>query len=263
MFFQRLAAILLVALGAIGVCGCAAGAYYVWLVSTRLEQANDRVFAVIEGGLGRVQDRLPVVQQRVKDSKVTTAEVAEVVRTWTAKKVQDRVVSKLEIENRVGKLAEQLQAADLRLEASTDTVHDVRRAMEFGQSLGAQLEPASTDRVMDLLASVQGRVQEAEQTVEEVRRLAASDPRESFEDRLLRVATVVARILLTLSDVDQRLEDLANRVAEARSNAPQLKARTSRYITLGAIVCYVILLWAAIGQVALCRWGWSCCRRKG
>src|SRR5438105_794586 len=117
MFMNRVAGILAVVLGVLGVAGCAAGAYCVWLVASRLDRANDTVFEAIDRGLGAVQDRVPVVQQRVRDSKVTTAEITEAVRGWAGKKVQDRVVSELEIERRVEKLSGQLQAADLRLEA--------------------------------------------------------------------------------------------------------------------------------------------------
>jgi hypothetical protein len=262
MFFQRTAAILAMMLGVVGVLGCAAGAYYVWVVSVRLESANDKVFDAIDRALGRVQARLPVVQQRVRDAKVTTSEVAEVVRAWTAKKIEDRVVSKLEIESRVETLAGHLQAADLRLDASTEAVLDLRRVIEFGQTLGAHLDPASTDRVVALLASLQGTLQEAEQTVDQIRSFTNTGPGESFEDRLVRIARLVARIVLTLSDVDQRLEDLTTWVGDLRDNARQLNARTSHYILLGAIVCYVILIWVAVGQFALCRWGLRCWRRE-
>jgi hypothetical protein len=248
-------------LGAVGVAGCAAGAYGVWLVASRLELAHHRVFDAIDWGLGAVQDRLPVAQRRVKDAKVTTAEVSEVVRAWAEKKVRDRIVSELEVETRVEKLSGHLQSANLRLDASTEAVLGVRRVLELGQSLGARVDPASMDEVLESLASLRAGVQQAEQAVDEVRRFATPGPGESVEDRLIRVAKVLARILLTLGDVDRRLDHFAVRVAGVRTDAQQSKARTSRYILWGSVVCYGLLVWAAAGQVALCRCGLRRCRR--
>jgi len=262
MLFNRLAGILALSFGLVGVAGCAAGAYCVWLVWSRLDRANGKFFDAIDRGLGAVQDRVPVVQQRVKDAKFTTAEITDAVRGWAGKKIQERIVTQLEIERRVETLSGQLQAAALRLDASTEAVLDVRQVIELGQSLGASVDPASTDEVLDQLALLRGKVQQAQQTVDEVRRFAAPGEGESLEDRLVRVAGLLARILLTLSDADRRLDDFAARLSEVRADTRQLKERTSRYLLLGSVACYALLAWLAAGQAALCGWGWRrflCC----
>ncbi len=261
MFIRRAAGIIALAFGVIGVAGCAAGAYGVWLLAARLDRANDKVFDAIDRGLGAVEDRLPAVQRRVKDAKITTAEISDTVQTWATKKVRDRVVSELEVESRVEKLSGHLQTADVRLEASTESVLEVRRMIELGQSLGARVDPASMDQVLELLAALQAQVQQAEQAVDEVRKFATPAPGETIEDRVLRIAKVMARLLLTLSDVDRRIDHFAARLSEVRADARQLKERTSRYILLGSVVCYALLAWAAAGQIALGRCGWRLCRR--
>jgi hypothetical protein len=257
MFFKRAAAILSLAFGGIGVAGCAAGAYGIWLVGSRLDRANDKIFDAVDRGLGVVQDRVPAVQQRVRDSKVTTAEITEAVRDWAAKKTQDRIVSQMEIESRAEKLSGHLRAADFRLEASTEAVRGVRQMLELGQSLGAQVDPASTDALLEVIESLRDTLQAAEQTVDVVRGFATPGGGESVEDRRARVTKSLARILLTLSEFDRRLGDLADRVSEVRADARQLKARTSNYIVLGSVVCYGLLAWVAAGQAALYWWGLS------
>jgi hypothetical protein len=262
MSFHRVVGFVALAFGIVGLAGCAAGAYGVWLAWSRLDRVNDRVFDAIDRGLGVVQDRVPVVRQRVRDAKVTTAEITEAVRTRTAKKVQDHVVTQLEVERRIETLSGRLQAADLRLDASTDAVLDVRELIELGESLGAAVNPASSDELLELLASLRGTVQEAERAVEEIRRFVAPGPEESFGDRSARVAKTLARILLTLSDVDRRLDDFAARLSEVRTGARRSQARTSRYILWGSVVCYGLLTWVAAGQAALSRCGWRR-RRRG
>ena len=44
MLFRRFTSVLMIALGLIGLAACAAGAYAVWKVEARLQQANDRAF---------------------------------------------------------------------------------------------------------------------------------------------------------------------------------------------------------------------------
>lgn len=213
------------------------------------------------GAWGAVEDRVPAVQRRVKNAKITTGEITDAVQTWATKKVRDRVVLELDVESRVERLSGHLQTVDVRLEASTASVLEVRRVIELGQSLGSRVDPSSTDVLLELLALLRGEVREAEQAVDEVRNFATPAPGETIEGRLLRVAKVLARILVTLSNVDRRIDHFAAKLSEVRAEAWQLKERTSRYILLGSVVCYGILAWIAAGQVALGRCGWRCCRR--
>jgi chromosome segregation ATPase len=261
MLFRRVVGLLALAFGLVGVAACGAGAYGVWRVQSRLNRANDKVFDAVDRGLAAVQDRIPVAQERVRQSKITADEVGEALRGWATKKAQDRAVAKLEIDNRAEKLAGQLQAVDLRLDASTMAVRDVRQLLELGQGLGADVDPTSTDEVLALLASLQAPLHEAEQTVAEVRRFTDPD-RESPEERLIRVAKLLVRLLATFGEVESRLDKCMARLSELRAEARQLKERTSNRILVGAVACYALLAWGAAGQAALCRWGWSCCRRR-
>jgi hypothetical protein len=261
MFVKRIAAVLVLACGGVGVAACGAGGYGVWLAWSRLDRVNDAVFDAADRGLGRIEDRVPAVQQRVRDATVTTAEVAGAVRAWGAEKVRDRAVARLEIEGRVEVLSGHLRAADLRLEASAEAVGDVRRVLELGRSLGARVDPAATDGVLELLAAARDAVRQAGEAVDRVRGFTTPGPGESAADRLARVAELLARVLLTLGEVDRRLDAVAARLSEARTDARELQGRTGRYLAWGAAVCYGLLAWIAAGQAALCSWGWSRCRR--
>jgi len=257
MLFKRAAAVLALVLGIAGMACCLAGAYGVWLVAFRLDRANDKVFDLVDRSLEVVQDRMSIVQQRVRESKVTTTEVTERVLEWGAKRGQDRIVSQLQIESRVETLSGHLRAVDLRLEASREAVRDVRQMLELSQGFGAKIDPASTDAVQELLASLQDTLQQAEQAVDSVQKFVTPADEDSVEDRRAKVAKLLARVLVTLSDVDRRLDDFAARLAEIRAAAQQGKSRTSHYIVLGSVVCYGLLAWGVAGQAALSWWGWS------
>jgi hypothetical protein len=259
MLVKRVSAMLALAFGMAGMVGCLAGAYAVWLVESRLDRANHRLFDAVDRSLEVVQARMPIVQQQLSEWKVTTTEVGAAVREWGTKKAQDRIVSQLQIGSRVEKLSGHLQAADLRIEASREAVRDVRRVLEVGQGLGVQVNPASTDAVQELLVSLQDTLQQAARAVDGVRKLAIPD---RVEEGQAQVAKLLARILLTLSEVDRRLDHFAARLSEVRTEAQQGRARTSHYIVLGSVVCYGLLAWGMAGQTALSWWGWSYWRRR-
>src|SRR5215470_9573520 len=107
MFFRRVVGLLALAFGLVGVGACGAGAYGVWRVQSRLNRANDKIFDAVDRGLAAVQERIPVAQERVRQSKITADEISEALRDWTTKKAQERVVAKLEIDRRADKLAGQ------------------------------------------------------------------------------------------------------------------------------------------------------------
>jgi hypothetical protein len=149
----------------------------------------------------------------------------------------------------------------LWIEDSADSVRDLREVLELSRSLGARVDPASLNQVLDTLASVRIRVQEAEQTVAEVRGFATAVGGESDENRAARVLKLLARVLVTIGEISPRLDSLAARISETRADAQQLKARTSSYILWAAVGCSVILAWIAAGQLALCVWGRNRWRR--
>jgi chromosome segregation ATPase len=256
MFLMRVVGLLALVFGLVGVTACGAGAYGVRQAQLRLNRANEKVFDAVDRGFAAVQERIPAVQERVKQAKITTDDLSDALRGWATKEARERVTAKLEIDLKAEKLAGHLNAVDSRLEASTIAVRDVRQLLEVGQNLGASVDPSSTDEVLELLASLRGSLSEAQQTVDEVRKFAGAD-RETVEEKLIRFAKLIVRILATISDVNSRLDRLATRLAELRTEAQQLKAKTSDYILWGAVACYALLVWIAAGQVALGRWGWS------
>jgi len=255
MLFRRFTSILMIALGLLGLAACAAGVYAVWKVESRLQQANDRAFALVDRGLGAVEDRVRRTQERVEKSRITTNEITQSLKDWATRKVEDRLVTQLEIEARTEKLAGQLRVADLWLESSADSVRDFQQVLEVGRSLGAAVDPASLEEALSTLASVRGRLQEAEQSVAEVRGFATTMQGESGESRAARVLKLLARVLVTITEIGPRLERLADRISGTRADAAEAKAKTSTYILWTAIGCSAILAWIAAGQLALCVWG--------
>jgi chromosome segregation ATPase len=236
------------------------GIYAARSLGSRLERANDKVFALIDKGLASAQNRVGSVQERVKESRITSTEIGQSLRDWGTRKAKENILSRVEIESRVEKLAGHLQTADSWLETSAESIRSVQQVLELGSSLGAPLGPASLEEVLENIKSLRSTLQQTERAVDGIRAFMANKEGESEQNRLSRVTKLLGRILVTIGEIDTRLQEAVMQLSKLQTDARQLKATTSAYILVATIGCYAMLAWMAAGQAALSLWGrTNCC----
>jgi chromosome segregation ATPase len=262
MLFKRLVGLFALAAGFLGLVACITGGYWVWHLASRIDQANESVFATVDKGLASAQDRIRGVQKRVRESKMSTGKIAQNLRDWSKSRAKERLVSTVEIQQRADKLAGHLQTADQWLVTATETIRGLQHVLELGAVLGAPVDPLSLEKVLDELTSIQGRLQDTEQPISDVRDFAVDRAGESEENRLSRVLKLLASTELATGAINTRLEDSVTRLSQMQTEAQQLKTRIGNYILRTTIECYLVLAWIAAGQVALCLCGWRNCRRS-
>ena len=251
---KRIFGVLALVFGIAGVGACIVGAYGVWRLQVRIEKANDSAFDLVDKALTSVQARVPAVRERVQQAKITADDVGAVVKHWASAEARERVVTALEIEPRTAALSGHLQNADARLEASSEGLQSVRDLLELSGLFGEVTRGDAAGQAQDVIAHVRFKIQEAGALVEEVRSVAAGDG--PVENRLAQIAKAVARIALTLSGVDQRLEEVSIRLSDIREDARVRREQRSRWIVMGAVAAWVILIWIGVAMLALARWGW-------
>ena len=254
MIIRRAFGVLALVLGIAGVMACLGGAYAVWRVQVRLDRANDAVFDIADKGVTAVQERVPAVRARVQQSKITADDVGAAVTRWASVETRERAVSSLEIEARTSTLASHLRAADDRLDASALAIQGVRQLLAVPELLGAEVNGDAAERAQELVTTLRSKLREAEEIVAEVQRFAADDGG-PVESRFLQITKALARIVLTLSDVDQRLDDFTARLNEMRNGAHERREHRSRQFRIGAIAAWTILTWIAVAMVALGAYG--------
>jgi hypothetical protein len=260
--FKRIVALLAVVLGLIGTAACLAGGYAVWRLGARLEQANDRAFAVLDRRLATAQDRVRGVQERVRESRLTAARILDRLRERAGDQVNERLASRLDIDARADTLAGHLRTADLWLETATESVRGVRELLELGDLVGAPAYSTAVDDAAAQLAALRAKVLQAKQAVDQIREILTPAEGESEEGRFARVSNLLARILVTVGEIDTRLDECVNRLAEAQAAAGRWEARASRCIAWTTAGCYLVLAWVAAGQAALCVCGGKRIRRS-
>jgi hypothetical protein len=255
MLIKKVLALLALMFGLLGVLACVAGIYAVWRLKSRLDHANEKVFTALDKGLTHARDRVCAVQKRVQDSKITTSEIVEVLRDWTTRKLQERLTAQAALESRVEKLDGYLQTADAWLETASESIRGAGQVLELSQSLGAPVDPALLVALFEKLTWLRTTIQQTEQTVKQIREFTAV--KEDEENRLARLTKLLGRTLVTVGEMDTRLEEAATRLAQMRDSEQQLQARTGKYLLLASIACCLLLVWIAAGQVALCLAGWK------
>jgi hypothetical protein len=252
MLFKQVVALLALAAGLVGVLACITGVYLVWRVGSRLEQANERFFVMFDQGLASAQDRVRGVQKRLGESQIGTSEIAHNVHNWSTSKAEQRAVLAAKIESRTEKLAEHLQMADQWMEAVTETIRGIENVLELGASIGVPVAPISLGNVIEELTSIQGKLNETEQSINGIREFAANRAGDPEEHRLSRVFGLLGSTELASRAIGTRLDNLVSRLSQIQSNARQLQARISTDILLTTIGGYLVFAWIAASQTALC-----------
>jgi hypothetical protein len=252
MLFRRLVSLLALTLGSVGLLACIAGIYGVWLLKSRLEQANEKVGVGLDKGLASIQDRVRHAQRRIQDSEISASAMSQQLRAWSAEKARERLVTQLDIEARANRLAAQLQSADAIMESSTDLVQGSREILVIANQLGASVDPVSLESVLDILDDARSKLQEAERSVSEMSKLVAVKDGISEQTRLTGTLKLVTHTLVTIGGIHARLDQAVAGLSELQTEAKLLSARMSNYIFFAAILACLLLLWVAAGQAALC-----------
>ncbi|MBL8797717.1 MAG: hypothetical protein JNM56_27715, partial [Planctomycetia bacterium] len=261
MFLKRALGLLALVCGLSGVVLGLLGFYGVWSLGARLRQANEQALSTVDTALVAARGRVLGVQQRVRESRITTEELGKVAREWTARKATERLGTRLDVESKTEQLDYRLQQAESWLETAAELLKGARQLMMVSEAAGAPVDPALVDEGLEQLSAVRHTLQQTRATVDRVRAFTTNiDERETTEALTTRLAQLVARVLLTISEMDSRLGVLVERLAEMQVRAEQVKDRINRYISGGTLVGLLLVFWGTAGQVALGRWGWQAMR---
>ncbi len=244
-------------LGLLGIVVCGAAIAGVWLAGSRLIETNEIAFDRIDKALAAVGVRIGDAQTRVEESKITTEDVRQSVRSWTGKEASERIGSRLDVEEKAERLVTGLQQAEVWLETSGASMQRVQQALVMGSSLGVPVDAELVDPLLEQLGEIRGRLQQATETVDGIReRVTKTTEDEGLEERMDELAQLAVRVVATLSEVDSRLGKSAENVADVQTNAQQLGSKTHSYIVTMGICAVLLIAWMMAGQVSLCRHGW-------
>ncbi len=238
-----------------GLLGAAA-VVVVWCTSSRLSQVNENIFTRVDKSLAAARDRVLGAQKRVQESKITAEDIGESIKNLTRKESSERLASRLELERRIEQLTASLRQVDLWLELSSASVQGGQQAFEIASSLGAHVDTSMLEPLLERLDALQRQLKQSTETIDTIReRLSKIGEGKISDERINQVTQLVLRIVATLSQMDSRLGEFADRLVDTQAGGERLKSKTRIYIITALIGATLIIVWMAAGQISLCRNG--------
>jgi flagellin-like hook-associated protein FlgL len=260
---RRLILLVALGLGLVGSIVCTAAIIALWSASARLRHTTEAVFAKVDGSLVTIQERAERTQERVKASAITTESIASSLKEWTKREAGQRLALQMNLAEKSDRLSFAMQQADDWLELSASSAQSVQQALSMISALGAQIDTGIIDAVIEEIASIRSQLAEATEFVENLHeRTAAMGEDNPPEERIEQAVQLALRVIATLGSIDSRIERFENRLLQTQKNLQVLQIRSIKWIQVVTIAITTLIIWMAVGQVALSCLAWNHLRSK-
>jgi hypothetical protein len=261
--WKRFLCLLALFLGILGTVACIAAIFFALSVNFRLCRATDRLFEKLESTRDRAQDRVNKIRERVDAAKLTTLDIDKSLQDWAKKAAAERVAVRLEIAKKSERLGPALEQAGQWLEASGSACELIEQGLSIAASAGAVTDTARIDALIEDLKDLRAKIAEVEEAAARIRDWTAqkSEP-ESAGRRIDQVVELAVRVAATLGTFDSRLDKFDDRLARAKEELQESKAKTLRRIHIATAAVMLLVLWLAAGQIALTYVGWRGVRHR-
>lgn len=249
-------------LGGLGAAACAGLVVGVWFADARLSRATHDVYEQLEGMLRRAGDRVGRAEQRIDEAALTVEDVHQALGEFAKQQAVDRLRVRLDVDSKAQRLAGLLDQADGWMETTEASVELVRRAIEVANKAGASVDAGAVDQLLEDVQSLRSRLQGARELVDRLRDETGQDGEAGVvRQRLEQAAKLALRVIAALDIVQSRLRQFAARIEQTQRELQDVESRILARIRTAAILLTLLLLWMLVGQLALCRYGWSGVRR--
>ena len=177
------------------------------------------------------------------------------MKDWTREQTGENLEARLQLEAKAEQLVGGLQKAEGFLNASSSIVENVRQLVELGGEAGLPVDTNLVARLSEQIATLQTTVAAACETAEGVRQHVSPeyDGGEVGQNRAAGATKIVAGLLATFSQLDERLSDFAARTTEARDAMGRWNTQVHARLVAMAALATLFLLWMTVGQVCLWR----------
>jgi hypothetical protein len=247
-----------ISLGGLGVVICVAALVVIWIVRVRVGQLNENVFAGLDRTLVAVGQRVSQTRDRVRDAKLTTADVEKSLLDWTKRRAGERVAAQLNAQEKADRVSALLQQAGDWLEIAESSAGLVNELLSNLPRASEQADVPSLGRLIEEIAAARAQLAEAADVVARIReRIVAVGDEKSRQERIEQAAQLTVRVADTLGSLDSRLEKFGGRVSEVQDRLRELKTRTSWWIRVVTVGVTLLILLMAAGQFALCWLAWN------
>lgn len=247
-------------LGALGLIVCLAGIAGVWIVRAPVDTARQQAFEKVDESLERIDGRLIRVQGLAIDARVSLdklrEQAAEAVRSEATERVAEQLADRLQLQIRADELASALRQGEALLDSSDDVVQYIEQTLLLAERLGAAIDAESVKPLRARLEELTKQLAGAAGTLEQASLRLAGEGESSADlddEHRRQIVAIVARLVSTFGQVDERLNSARNCIVDARAATGRLEMQLRRQILWAAIAATLFLLWMTAGQFSLLR----------
>ena len=253
---HRLATLAMMLLGAIGVILCVTALAGSLIIGSRLSQTNERLFDLVDESLEAIRGRTVDVQEWVEESRITTDEIKHAVDKRIREETGERLFERTDVRQRLVQLESGFERVDDLIESSEQSMKSIQRLVEIASSLGAPVKSDIFDSMLTTLDSLRSQLQQATGNVDRMLESPSADDGQAVSERRAQRVQMTARVAATVSELDDRLGQLATALQAAQVEGTLLQGRTHRYIVLAQVAAALLIAWMAAGQGCLALNGW-------
>jgi hypothetical protein len=251
---RRLAGVLAILLGGVGVLACLGGFVGTWVFQARTD-------AMIGKATERVDVALSTLEERGRQANERIANIRDSVRGLDDR-VQQRVAELRDIPTDeapdIDEIERQLYA---RLQLGRDWIGFVQTGVDvveqFLQMLNStflflQEESKTRADVVTAVHAGHDEIEEAFTLVDEVRiHLGNIRAHRNLDESARQIETLSSRIDASLENVQRYGEDFEAALVQLRTDVASLGSRIRRQLVVVAVTANLLLIWLAVSQFSL------------
>jgi len=256
---KRLAGVLALFLGSVGVLACSAGFVGTWVVRARVDAAVGNVVDRVDVALSKLEERTSQANERIGTIRDSCRRLNE--------RVQRRVAELRDIPTEeapdIDEIERQLHA---RIQLGRDWIGFVRTGVDLVEQF-LQMLDSTTLFVQDeskTRADIVAAVRAGQEEIEEAFRLADEvgthleniRAHRDLDESAAQIQTLASRINASLEKAQRFGADLEAGIAQTRTDAANLGSRIRRQILIVAVIGTLLLFWLAASQASLAIHGW-------
>ena len=245
-FVKTITGFLAILLGSVGTVVTLASIGAVWVGAFKLSAQAEKVSTQVDQNLVQVEEGCDGLKKQL----AATAEAAGAARSAAAKAGArlDTLDGREDFEQARGNLLALVERGDALREALPPIAQLVENAAGVAEQGGSK---ARADRLRSVASNVREAAKELDtlrERSDRIRKGGAATTGQELQDFAQHVRKPLDRLTTALSDAKQESESLRKEVPEARRALDEWKFT-------GAGIATGILLWVALGQLAIISWG--------
>jgi methyl-accepting chemotaxis protein len=253
---RRVLGTLLILLGFLGVALCAAGVAYVWYGAERVTVAAEDTLTLVSDTLGEIDRSLAVADDTLGGTAVTVdglyTTTLDVSVTLSRTQATLNDIADLTEEE----LPESMEASLVALGSLEETAAVIDQLLRSFQQLGVgSYDPeVPLDQAVAQAAAGLGPVPDSLRALGDGLRVTS----DSLDDVRAGVDLMSAQMTVIETDVseaDEAVDSLAETLREVDGRVKTVRANLDRPIRLAAWGATLLLVWIALSQLAIIRWG--------